>query len=391
MALPGKKMIATILFCCAGSALADNHTTDNLFYSGLDYGSESQFGGLNVFINTGFVVSGRYTSPYIFDDINYGKNFKIVAQSFTNQSGTVRENGGTTRLIEEFNPFDPSGRFLPNFGLHFLGEGMLSRKLEESYRARGYSHPKLAAIATVVSSQLMNESVEADMPWYDPVDSMADIYWNIAGIAAFSSDTFARHFSNDVTNLYYWPGQPVIDIRDGALYNQGESYLLRTGRGKLKFALAMGLPINGIGVSYTANHYDNFTLLFGTDFALPRTSWQQPVPSENEGGNDVIFSLAIPSVQLHWDRQGSLMASLLLGKASQCDDGTRPFKNNHGQTTCTNPLAKSETRDHFSLNLYPFDLGPVTLAGYIISSELGGSSVGITFSYPPVSIGRRYD
>lgn len=383
--------IFAALMCLMNGARAESDTSNNLFYFKQGYGSESQFGGLSVFVNAGFVVSGRYTTPFIFEDVDYDKNLSTVLKSFTHQSSTVKENGGSDRLLSEFNPFHSSGRFLPNFGLHFFGEGMLTRKLEEYYRANGYTHPKLSAIGSVVATQLMNETVETDMPWYDPVDSLADIYWNVAGIVAFANDDFARLFSNEWVNLYYWPGQPIIDVKDGAIYNQGESYILRTGKGNLKFVFGMGLPINGIGASYALNSDDNFTLLLGTDFALPRRDWQQPEQHEGEAAVDVIMGLSIPSVQLHWDRKGSLMASVILGEATQCSDGLRPFKNSNGKMVCPSPTAEPIARSHFSVNAYPIEIGSMAIGGYFISSEAGASSVGITFNYPPISLGRRFD
>jgi len=391
MGLSQRILIFIAFFSLIDRVHAEGDHSNNLFYFNQSYGSESQFGGLNVFTNTGFVVSGRYTTPFIFDEIDYDKNFSTVIKSFTRQHSTVKNNGGSDRFLSEFNPFDSSGRFLPNFGLHFIGEGMLSRKLEEHYRMQGYSYPKVSAIATVVASQLMNETVEADMAWYDPVDSLADLYWNVAGMVAFSNDEFAKLFSNEFLNLYYWPGQPIIDVQDRAIYNQGESYMLRAGKGNLKFALGMGIPITGIGASYTRNGYDNFTMLLGTDLALPRTNWQKSEQEDDETANEVMISLAIPSVQFYWDRKGSLMASMMVGKVTQCSDGLRAFKDTSGRKICANPIAEPVSRSHFSFNLYPFEIGDVAIGGYLIISEAGASSTGITFNYPPISLGRRYN
>jgi hypothetical protein len=391
MGLLQRVLIFIVFFSAINNLYAKDDDSNNLFYINQSYGSESQFGGLNVFTNTGFVVSGRYTTPFIFDDIDYDKNFSTVVKSFTRQYSTIKKNGGAERFLSEFNPFHSSGRILPNFGLHFIGEGMLSRKLEEYYRMQGYSYPRVSAIATVVASQLMNETVETNMPWYDPVDSLADIYWNVAGMVAFSNDDFAKFFSNELVNLYYWPGQPIIDVKDRAIYNQGESYMLRAGKGNLKFALGMGIPINGIGASYTQNGYDNFTVLLGTDLALPRTNWQKSEQEDDETANEVMLSLAIPSVQFYWDRNGSLMASMMLGKITQCSDGLRAFKNPSGKKVCANSIAEPVSRSHFSFNLYPIEIGNVAIGGYLIISEAGASSTGITFNYPPISLGRRYN
>ena len=80
----------------------------------------------------------------------------------------------------------------------------------------------------MAAAQATNEVVEYELPWEQRLDPLADFYFNLAGIIAFSFDEVAQLFSNDYLDYYYWPGQPIIDPQDNALFNQGEQYYFRT-------------------------------------------------------------------------------------------------------------------------------------------------------------------
>ena len=141
-------------------SIKDNH----FFYFNQPYGSESQFGPLNVWVNVGLVVPGRLGTQPQLDEINYAKGWQQLNSSLTNQEDVLDESGGTHEsLKKEFIPFaHPSGAWLPNYFLHLLGEGMLSRKLEEYYLSQEGNSPlqaKVKAIITLAAAQATNEVV----------------------------------------------------------------------------------------------------------------------------------------------------------------------------------------------------------------------------------------
>ena len=356
---------------------SNNYANTSYFYKGQDYGSESQFGPLNVFMNVGFVVPGRLTTTPNLGDIQYKAGWDNVTDSLSHQDDVFDESGGFGRSLEkEFIPFaHPSGAWLPNYSLHFLGEGMLSRKLEEYFRYNGIQGeytPKILAVSTVIASQLMNEVVEYELPWEQRLDIVADFYFNIAGIIAFSFDGFAEYFSNDTIQYHYWPGQPVIDTYNGALFNQGESYFLRIASGAQsgwKYAFATGMPANGFGVSMPLDDVegDYLTVMLGSDVLIPKRDYEQD-ENDQRSGDFVAADIAkeyTAAVNVYWDRKGSLMASSAFSFSPSWQ---------------------------LNMNLYPekrwgMDVG---IGGYLVLAEEGANTIGLTFDLMSLVPGFRY-
>jgi hypothetical protein len=354
---------------------------DHFFYFNQRYGSESQFGPMNVWLNVGLVVPGRLGTQPQLDEINYAQGWKQLKSSLTHQDDVLDESGGTdASLKKEFIPFaHPSGAWLPNYFLHLLGEGMLSRKLEEYYLSQENTTPlqaKVKAIITLVAAQATNEVVEYELPWEQRLDPLADFYFNLAGIIAFSFDEVAQLLSNDYLDYYYWPGQPILDVQDGALFNQGEQYYFRSNLGfdsHIRLAIISGMPATGLGIAYPINDDDQLSVLFATDVSVSHPHEQV---EQLERGTDFtaseIAKLYNRSVNAYWDRKGSLMGSLALSYD--------PFY-------------------QVSLNLYPqtyptlkiggLSLSDVGIGGYLIASQEGANSIGLTFSFTPLMLGLR--
>lgn len=342
------------------------------FYHGQDYGSESQFGPFSVLINVGLVVPGRLgTSPKLTDfDLQQG--WRHYKQAITNPSQAVNESGGLGRALEkEVIPFaHESGAWLPNYSLHFLGEGMLSRKLEEYFIYQGVQGsytPKLLAWSTVFLAQVANEVVEDAFPWDQQLDPLADFYFNLAGMVAFSFDGFARWFTEGGVEYYFWPGQAVIDVQDGALFNQGESYFMRFGQG-WKWAIATGMPANGVGVSLPLDDVsvEYLTFMLGTDVIIPKANYQyEEAQARDDFNAQDIAKYYTTAFNVYWDRKGSLMASSSLSFAPSWQ---------------------------LNINVYPmYDLSAdIKMGGYTVLSEEGANVVGLTFDFTSLMFGRRF-
>ena len=346
------------------------------FYHGQDYGSESQFGPLSILVNVGLVVPGRLTTTPNLGDIRYKQGWDNVVDSLAHQDDVFEESGGFGRSLEkEFIPFaHPSGAWLPNYSLHFLGEGMLSRKLEEYFRYQGMQGeyaPKVLAASTVIASQLLNEVVEYELPWEQRLDVVADFYFNLAGIIAFSFDGFAEYFSNETVQYYYWPGQPVIDTYNGGLFNQGESYFLSVKSNSdsgWKYAFATGMPTNGVGVSFPMDDmgFEYLTVMLGSDVLIPKRDYEQS-ESDTRSGDFEAADIAeeyTAALNVYWDRKGSLLASSALSFSPSWQ---------------------------WNMNVFPekrwgLDFG---IGGYLVVAEEGANTIGLTFDFMSVVPGFR--
>ncbi len=351
------------------------------FYFQQDYGSESQFGPLNVWLNVGLVVPGRLGTQPQLDEIDYAKGWQQVRSSLRNQEDVIEESGGTqSALDKEFIPFaHPSGAWLPNYFLHLLGEGMLSRKLQEYYLSQPNSTPmqaKIKAILTLVAAQTTNEVVEYELPWEQRLDPMADFYFNLAGIIAFSFDEVARLLSNEAVDYYYWPGQPIIDVQDGALFNQGEQYYFRSGLGfdgSYQLAIISGMPATGAGLAYKLDATDHLSVMFATDVSVSHPNEKvEALERKKDFTASEIAELYNRSLNVYWDRKGSLMGAL----AVSYDPFYQVSLNVYPQT-------------YSQLSIGGFNLGEMGIGGYLIASQEGANSLGVTFSFSPVMLGLR--
>ena len=361
-----------------GSDTSLQPTAKNFFYFDQTYGSESQFGPLSVLLNVGLVVPGRLNTDARLKHIDYRGGFKNFKDSLSQQQAVFDESGGFNESLQkEFIPLaHPSGAWLPNYTLHLVGEGMLSRKLEEYFvfeGVQGEYMPKILAVSTVVAAQVLNEVVEYELQWGHRLDAVADFYFNAAGIIAFSFDEVAALFNNDYVNYYYWPGQPVIDIKDGAIFNQGENYFLRTTLGDAtdwKLAFLAGLPANGLGVSIPLDgmQFEYLSIMLGTDVLIPKPN-TSPDPDDLKRGDkfkaEDIAKQYIGGLNFYWDRKGSLLGSAAIGVIPSYQ---------------------------INLNLYPVRYSDLDIAigGYIVAAEDGASTVGITFDFMPWVPGLRF-
>jgi len=351
----------------------DNDDSRYFFDPGVMYGSESQFGPFNVLFNVGLVVPGRlHTTPEL-GDIDWKAGWSEVRYSLTHQNEVIDNSGGSQEALDkEVIPFaHPSGAWLPNYALHFLGEGMLSRKLEEYFIHSGYSPvaAKVAAITTITTSQLVNEVVEYELPWEQRLDPLADFYFNLAGVIAFSFDDVAEWFSSGSRQLLYWPGQPIIDVRSGAICNQGENYLFRFGEG-YKWSAIMGMPHNGFGLGIPMDNeeFEFLTVMLATDVIIPQVDEDFDDPKYDRGSNFRASDVAeqyLVSLNTYYDRKGALLFSSALS--------FYPSK-------------------QLTLNLYPnsFQWNQFGLGAYAILSEEGASSAGITLAWSPFTPGIRW-
>lgn len=295
--------------------------SDRLFYAGPLPGSESQFGPLNVVVNVGLITLTPGLEPRL-KDVPWGENLRRLGSVHAHPARSIR-NGYDTFGMFAFIEFMPVISIVsaPNYALHFLGEGMLSRKLEEYYLHQGMSPTwaKVTGISTVVGAQTLNEVVE--MSFVPDADPIADLFFNAAGIVAFSYDGFARWFSNERVELLWWPGQAMIDVRDTALYNQAETYNLRFGIGKqkkLRLGVLMGTA-NGPGVGYPVSPHDDLSLHLVIRPNVPEYPYQTRDigvidylnPENNKAASDgETEENASVAARFSWDRSGSLMGSL---------------------------------------------------------------------------------
>lgn len=337
------------------------------FYFGPQSGSETQFGPFNVFLSIGFGFMSLDVVNSKLSEIDISENTRTMFR-LSGREAIIKEHKSISSfLLSEFVPILGKTSF-PNYLLHFVGEGMAYRKLNEYFNYHGFSNFTSTALSAFVISlsQLCNEIIEA--PYTAAGDALADFVFNAAGIIAFSFDGFARLFSNDYLKMYYWPGQPVIDVQDGVIYNQSESYLFRITLGNWthsKLGFLAGLPAMGAGVSFSSKTLGLDNIMNANDmlsaFVVLHTDNMPEFPYKYLKP-DLLKNLdsdGMVGVRLSWDRAGSLMSYIEYSKGTTWE---------------------------LSLNIYPgfLKVGSIAFGLFAHYSHKKESAIAITIS--PISV-----
>ena len=314
--------ILVVTLALAGQARGENSHGDQSYYflKNYDYGTESTFNPLTVVINSGFDIfrSGSYQNSLLKLELKTG--LVNVFDNITSPRESIRKSGSTGDFIShEIFPYrafnTDHGHFVPNYFLHVLGEGMLYRKLEEYYHREKYPLPRLMALLTIATAQLLNETVENGGYRGANVDPIADILiFNPIGWLLFSSDAVARFFSSEsFITLVFWQGQPAIDFQDLSLYNAGESYVFRIKFGKkapVSMFNYMGSEgLTGLSVHLGRGHKINIAGGYRVVWMDAADNGESRVMVPHKPGNwlGAVF----------WDRNDSLLMSLKVGMVAE--------------------------------------------------------------------------
>lgn len=238
-----------------------------IYYTGIDYGSESIYNPLNLLLNASFDIiqlEGRSRNVFQF---NYARNTKYLFKNLSSSLYVISQFGYWNFIKNELLPINltkKQAQWWPNYQLHLIGGGMTYVAIEEWYTMHGFPFPKIFSLATMASYHLLNEIRENDN--YDDinVDPIADIYFfDIGGIILFSFNGVKNFFKEEL-NLADWSLQPSFCF-DGTLHNNGQYFSIKWKTPlaeRLSFFYYFGM--NGlIGGSYKFNEEESISAGFG--------------------------------------------------------------------------------------------------------------------------------
>ena len=285
--------------------------THPYFYTGLNYGSEAEFNPMNVILNDGYdILQVPGVDRHIFR-FNYGGAFGNVFRAITDPWPSIKKDGVRTFLTEEIFPLSMppvGGQWFPNYTQHLIGGGMVFARLREWYTQHGSSSPFWMTIGTVEVARWLNETME-NGTWRGPgTDPIADLMvFDIAGPILYSHEGVRRFFSEQL-NLTSWEGQPSVSLSGHELENSNTSYSLKarvpyTAHWLLFYYMGEN-PLGGL--SYRTDGRDAFSLSVGGAVAslnvINATTNLKAVTLKRSAG-------------FFWDRNNSLMASVVYGAA----------------------------------------------------------------------------
>ncbi|MEI6739665.1 MAG: hypothetical protein WCK74_05065 [Gemmatimonadaceae bacterium] len=195
------------------------------FYTGLAWGSESQFNPLSHLLNEGFNDLIIQSSDQRLSKQPWAASWRNLLHNIGHARGAFERYGWPRAVRNELLPLSAAegGQWLPNYTDHLIGNGMVSVRLEEWFIRHGYPMPSILAATTVMAGHVLNEVVER--PQYWAVDPLADLLlFDWAGIALFRSDRVQRALSGRV-RLTNWTGQPMIGLPTGTMENASQSFV----------------------------------------------------------------------------------------------------------------------------------------------------------------------
>jgi len=308
------KLLFYIIFAILLLTGSNNAQTEKYYFyhPEIDYGSELVFSPVSTFLNGSFDVlrnGGHENNGETIDvfRLDYSQGMANVWANISNPFYHINNYGWDNFLGREVIPrsLDKNeAQWIPNYGHHILGGGMLYVKMAEWFDYHGFDSPYLTSLFTSFAYQFVNEALENNHTGGTNVDPIADLLiFNPLGYLLFSFDSVKEFFSETVT-LHDWSLQPVFNPFNNYLENAGQQFAFKYQFSK-RYSAFFYYGIYGIGgLSYTFNDGYNFSFGMGTvvnrlDAVIINDS--RYVTPKTDG-----------ALGFFYDRNHSLMASVII-------------------------------------------------------------------------------
>jgi len=287
---------------------AGTPTHHHFFYHGRDYGSESLYGPISVFLNRGYdVLQLRPGQRSVFRQ-SYGSDGKRgAAQS---RKPVPRHRRRRVRAVLPNGGFAPQlhaghGLLGPDYTLHLIGGGMTFRALSEWFEDHRFPIAWLWSGIIILGSAFVNETLENKGNSEVQYGCDRRRFISSTSVACCSSaSTASRAFFSEDVRVMDWSLQPTFTFPGGNLNNEGNY-----------FGVKWPLPFYYTGDSRHSSIWDS-----GRSAACPiacpvkysgpwRGAGSLSLDDESRTNlkNHVSFA---PSVGVFIDRHDSLLASL---------------------------------------------------------------------------------
>ncbi len=313
-------LFLTIIGLVTASLTSADSIPTNYFYHDLPYGSQANFTPLNVIINGGY---GILQIPYYTNDeyqrrifaFPYNQWARNVWQTVGHPLRTLDEFGWQRFLTSEILPLtllENNNQWVPNYFLHTIAAGMLSRATEEWFRHQGLARPRAWSIATMVVYHGLSEIVENRGNTALTVDHLADLYiFDPLGIILFTSDRVCGFFSRHL-HLAEWSMQPAGNVVTGNLENMGQFYVVKISLpGISRWQAFIHFGLHGMA-GFSRDLASGRALSAAAGFMV-----EDLVPVEADDPEHVLTGVLTWRAGLFYDRNNSLQASLLISNVPQ--------------------------------------------------------------------------
>ncbi len=278
----------------------------------IDYGSEAISNPFTIFLNGGFDIlrNGSHQNNGETNDIfklDYRTGFSNVWDNITSPAYHISRYGWSRFLSEEVVPTSLNrnkAQWVPNYGHHILGSGMLWVRMAEWYQFHKYPHPYFLSFLTTTAYQFLNEALENNHSTITNVDPIADLLiFNPLGFIVFHFEAVRRFFSQTV-RMYDWSLQPVYNPFNRHLENAGLQFTFNYDLND-RYALFFYYGIYGMGgITYSLKNNRHISLAVGT--VVNRLNEHVIRHSR------IITPTTDGAIGFFYDRHHSLMTSILI-------------------------------------------------------------------------------
>lgn len=291
-------------------------TKDYYFFRPYNYGSEALFNPISVFINGGCDTYQQLNRQSTFDAIPWKIGTTSVWRSVTSPLPVISSFGWNRFLSQEIFPTSldrDRTQWVPNYMLHVVGGGMVSRKIAEWYDFNGFPLPYMFGAITCMASEFFNETVENGPYTYPNEDCIPDfLIFQPLGILLFSSDKVSEFFSSEL-NLNDWSQPIALSFAPLAFRNAGQNFVMKYALTKSKSTSVFFHFGNFaiFGLSFKRNTEDAISI--GAGLA---STGVKSLPVQNGVPSNTVESGTMAGI--YYDRNNSLLASLVYSVSRNC-------------------------------------------------------------------------
>jgi len=282
-----------------------------IFYHAYNYGSQAVYNPLGMTISATFDVLQINNRTNDLKTLHLANGFANVWANFIDPLPAVKEYGYKQFFSSEIFPLGLAGdsyQYVPNYTLHLIGGGMTYIATAEWYEYHGYPKPRLLSGITMAAMHFFNEALENNAFDGYNVDPIADLWlFDPGGLVLFSFPRVAEFFATTL-HLNDWSPQTLYYPDRHEIYNNGQKFSFKLDIPRLDhWRLFYLVGAEGIGgFSYRLNSTDDISVAAGIVAHDLRD-----VP--NPGGARKQTVTLVYSEAIFWDRNGSLLSSLVFG------------------------------------------------------------------------------